>query len=99
MIGPADLGRSCVANGALGLALLVFLAPDAAVAVNLGFEPFRERIDHRDAHAVQTAGDLVGVVVELAAGVGLGEHHFESALLAELRVRAHGNAASVVADR
>ena len=30
---------------------------------------FRQRVDHRDAHAVQTTRHLVGVAVELTAGV------------------------------
>ena len=43
-----------------------------AVAVDAQLEPARERVHHRDAHAVQTAGDLVGVLVELTARVQLG---------------------------
>ena len=47
-----------------------------ADAPDLDFHPLRQRIDHRRAHAVQPARDLVGVLVELAAGVQAGEHHF-----------------------
>jgi hypothetical protein len=47
---------------------VVFLA----VAPDAQLQPVRQRVDHRDAHAVQTAGDLVGVLVELPAGVQLG---------------------------
>lgn len=42
------------------------LAPDHEV------ERGGERIHHRDADAVQAAGDLVGILVELTAGVQLG---------------------------
>ena len=49
----------------LGVVLLA-VAPDAQL------EPDGERIHHRHAHAVQTAGDLVGILVELTAGVQLG---------------------------
>ena len=47
-----------------------------AVAPNGKPQPFRERVDDRDTDAMQTAGNLVGVVVELAAGVQLGHHDF-----------------------
>jgi hypothetical protein len=46
--------------------VLLAAAPDAQV------EPVRERVDHRDADAVQTARDLVGVLVEFPAGMELG---------------------------
>jgi hypothetical protein len=36
-------------------------------------QPVAQRVDDGDADAVQAAGDLVGVVVELAAGVQDGE--------------------------
>ena len=47
---------------------------------------------------MQTARDLVGRVLELAAGVQDGQHHF-GRRLAGLLVRVDGNAAAVVADR
>ena len=37
----------------------------------VGDEPLRERVDHRDADAVQAAGDLVALAAELSAGVEL----------------------------
>ena len=40
-----------------------------AVEVDLEDEPRRERVDDRDAHAVQAARDLVALAAELAAGV------------------------------
>ena len=55
------------------LATLELLPMDGAVAANLGDEPFRERVDDRDADAVQAARDLVAVAAELAAGVELRE--------------------------
>src|SRR5690606_8676752 len=46
------------------------LAVELPVApADLDLEPLRERVDDAHAHAVQTAGDLVGILVELAAGV------------------------------
>jgi hypothetical protein len=40
--------------------------------MDLQLQPFGEEVHHRDADAVQTAGDFVGVVVELSARVQLG---------------------------
>ena len=92
------LGRPEGADRALGLALLVLLLPDLAVAADLGLQPLREGVDDRDAHAVQAAGDLVGVVVELAAGVDLGQHDLQRALAA-VGVDVDRDAAAVVDDR
>ena len=55
-------------------ALLVALGPHLAAAPDLDLEPLAERVDDRDADAVQTARDLVGRVLELAAGVQDGQH-------------------------
>ena len=49
-----------------------------AVAPDGELEPARQRVDHRDADAVQAAGHLIGVLVEFSAGVQLGHHHFGS---------------------
>ena len=57
-------------------AALVGLLIDLAVAPDLEIERFRQRVDDRDADAVQAAGHLVAVVVELAAGVEHREHDF-----------------------
>src|SRR5215217_7327451 len=48
---------------------LVALGPHVSVAPDLHLQPLAERVDDRGAHAVQPAGDLVALVVELAAGV------------------------------
>jgi hypothetical protein len=73
---------------------VVFLAvaPDAQV------EPVAERVDNRHAHAVQTAGNLVGILVELSASMELG-HDDLGRRNALFLVNAHGNAASIVTDR
>ncbi len=46
-----------------------------AVAPDAHLHPFRQRIHHRGADAMQAAGHLVGVLVELAAGMQPGQHH------------------------
>ena len=50
--------------------MLLAVAPDGEI------EPGRERVDDRHADAMQTARDLVGVLVELPAGMELGHDHF-----------------------
>ena len=69
-----------------------------AVAINVGFKPFAQGVDHADAHAVQAAGDFVAVLVELATGVQLCEHDLKGA---DLRILVHrdGNAPAVVLYR
>ncbi len=55
----------------------------------------RERVHHRHAHAVQTAGELVVLVAELTACVQAREDELDAAHLL-LRVDVHGHAAAVV---
>ena len=50
---------------------------DRAVAADLHVELLRQRVDHRDADAVQAAGDRVAAPAELAAGVQDGQDHLE----------------------
>ena len=72
--------------------MLKTIAPDAQL------EMCRQRIDDGDADAVQAAGDLVGILVELSAGVQLG-HDDLGRGDALFLVDAGGNAAPVVAHR
>jgi hypothetical protein len=71
---------------------------ELAVARDLDLEPGRERVDDRDADAVQSARDLVAVRVELAAGVQRGHHDLERRALG-LGVQVDRDAAPVVGDR
>src|SRR5215208_284209 len=77
-VGPvADRGSRPLASlelaglGEISLreAALVALGPDVALAPDLHLQPLAKRVDDRGAHAVQPAGDLVALAVELAAGV------------------------------
>ena len=54
-------------------------------------------VDDRDAYAVQTAGDLVALAAELAAGVQDGEDDLDRRLL-ELGVLVDRDASAVVGD-
>ena len=78
-----------------GDAALEALMPVVAVAVDVELEPRRQRVDHRDADAVQAAGDLVAGAAELAAGVQHGEHDLGGRLVV-LGHDAHRDAATVV---
>ena len=69
-----------------------------AVAPDRELEPARKRVDHRDADAVQAAGDLVGVLVEFSAGMQLGHDDFGGRHAFAL-VDVGRNAAAVVAHR
>ena len=75
------------------LLVLVAVTPDGQV------KPLGQRVHHRDADAVQSAGDLVAAAVaELAAGVEDREHDL-GCRPALLLVHLHGDAAAVVGDR
>ena len=75
-LGAARLGRAGDQQIGLRRAALVGLLIDLLVAPDLELEPLRQRVDDRDADAVQTARHLVAVVVELAAGVQHRERDF-----------------------
>ena len=63
-------GRGALAQLTLGLAAVdERVVPDEPVPLDLDVEPGGQRVDDRDADAVQPAGDGVGLAVELAAGV------------------------------
>src|SRR6185437_10635069 len=70
---------------------VVFLA----AALDPAFELARERIDDGHADAMQAAGELVGLVRELAAGVQPREDQLDAADLL-LRMDIDGHAATVV---
>ena len=76
-------------------AALEALVPVEAVDIDVELEPFGQRVDDRDADAVQAAGHLVAGAAELAAGVQHGEHDLGRRLVV-LRHDAHGDAAPVV---
>ena len=91
--------RLALDERALRLAALVLLAPDVAVAADLDLQQLRQRVDDRDADAVQAARDLVAAAVaELAAGVQDGEHDLDGRQLLLLH-DPDGDAAPVVDDR
>jgi hypothetical protein len=92
-VGGADLGerRDRVAQA-------VFLRVQLAAAMDGEVQHIGERVDHRDADAVQTARDLVGAVVELTARVQHRHDDFGGGA-AFLGVDVDRDAAAVVLDR
>ena len=74
--------------------LISWILPSRQIA---SFSQSRERVDHRDADAVQAAGNLVGVLVEFSAGMQLG-HDDLGRRDAFALVDAGRDAAAVVAD-
>jgi len=71
---------------------------DLPASVNLQNQLVGQRIDHRDTDAVQAAGYLVGIVVELPAGMQ-DRHDDFGRRAAFFRVNIHRDAATVVRDR
>ena len=73
--GPgAVLSPICLRG--LRLAQAIGLLVDMTVAADGQQQLVGERVHDGDAHAVQTAGHLVGVVIEFAAGVQHGHDDF-----------------------
>ena len=75
----------------------VGLGPDVAVLVDLHVKPDRQRVHDRQADAVQSAGDRVGPLVELAARVQRGQHDLDRRAVLD-RVLVHRDATAVVDD-
>jgi hypothetical protein len=58
-----------------------------------------QRVDHRNADAMQAAGCLVDLGIELAAGVQRRHDDFQRRLVLEFRVRIDRDAAAIVRHR
>ena len=78
-----------------GDAFFIGLFPDFALAPDLEVEPIGERVDDRNADAVQSARNFIGLAVEFSAGVQHRHHDFGGGLLFR-GVHVNGNAAAVV---
>ena len=94
-LGAGAVGLAHAAHRAGRHAAFVFLLIDVAVAADFDLAPFGEEVHDLDADAVQAAGGLVGLLVELAAELELGHHAFERGD-AHVRMDFDGNAAAVV---
>ena len=96
--GVSRFGGPGFPEGAGAFAAAVGLLPDPAAAAHLHPQPGGERVHHRDADAVESGGELVGLRFELAAGVEAGHDHFDRRQ-AGARFRVHRDPAAVVPDR
>ena len=96
------VGRADNLERRLGIAVAEAHIMLFAVAPDVEIEPFGERVDDRDAHAVQAARHLIGVVVrgvlELPARVELGHDHLGGGD-AFFGVDARRNPAAIILDR
>ena len=78
IVVPVSFVGSPLASVVARRAAVVLLRPDVAVAADLDVERLGQRVDDRDADAVQAAGHLVAAAVaELAAGVQDGQHDLD----------------------
>ena len=73
-------------------------AVEHLVASDLGDEGVRQRVDHRDADAVQAARGFVGLAVELAAGMQARHDDLEGGDARKFRMVLDRNAATIVGD-
>ena len=89
------VGGAHLLDGVERLALAVFLLVNLVVAVDIDNHVVAEGVHAADTHAVQTAGDFVAVLVELAAGVQHRHDNLEGRAVFFL-VHVHGDAAAVV---
>ena len=94
---PVPRRRLAWLDRAEWLAPTIALGVRQAIPADLRDEALAQRVDHAGADAVESARDLVRVVIELPPRVERGEDHFEGAL-AGLGVDVHGNAPAVVGD-
>src|SRR6266851_2890240 len=93
------LYRAEVLELRLRLAAAVFLRPQLTVARHLDGQFVGQRIDYRDADAVQPARCLVGIAAELAAGMQHRQYDLQRRLGGELGMGVDRDAAAVVAYR
>ena len=80
-----------------GLTFGVGLLPGKSVTADFELELFAERVNARNADAVQSTGNFVAGGIELAAGVQLGHYHLRCGNLFAVNVHVvHGNTAAVI---
>ena len=96
-LGAAAVGGAGYCERRHRIAAPEFHLVDLAVAPDPQPQPIGQRVDHRYPDTVEAPRYLVAVVVELAAGMENGQHHFSRGLAAGVAI--HGNAAAVVDHR
>ena len=76
-----------------------FLRVELLVPRHFDAREDRQRVDHRNANAVQAAGGGISLAGEFAARMQHGEDDFERGLTRILGMLVHGHAAAIVGDR
>jgi hypothetical protein len=79
-------------------ALFVRLPPQRTLPAHLHFQPRRQRVHAADTNSVESARDLVGVLVELAARVEHRHHDLHGRPVFR-GMQVHGDASTIVHDR
>ena len=68
---------------------------DVSVLVDLYDQPLGQGVDHRCAHAVESAGNFIASAAEFSAGMQHREHDFKRRT-AGLCLNVHGNTAAII---
>ena len=97
-LGAALLGRARLFQLGDGHTLRVALLKHRTIAPNLQVELMAQRIHARDADAVQSAGNLVGGAVELAAGMQDCHHYLGCRYALAVQVHLVDRNASAIVD-
>jgi len=80
-----------------GMSARKTLAIQFAVARDFDIHPFRKRIHHGCADAMQPARRVIDFATEFSAGMQSRHDHFERGFAGEFRMAVHGNSAAIVA--
>src|SRR5229473_3027585 len=77
-IGPGFLGFPHRSEWRNRLTQQIFLIVNLALAADGELEGFRQGIDYRNTHSVETAGNFIRFLIKLSASVQYGHNHFRS---------------------
>ena len=91
-VGFASHGQRCLRH-----TVFVHLLVNFVIALDNQLQLLRQGVNHRDAYAVQTAGNFIGVIIEFTASVQDGHDNFRCGD-ALFRVNAGRDAAAVILD-
>ena len=80
----------------LGNRVVEVLTPQVALALDFSFHAGGQCVHHGNTHAVQTAGNRIGIRIELAAGVQLGHDHLDGRHACGVHL--HGDTAAIIDD-
>ena len=96
--GPGLLAGAYLFEFTCFQAVFIGLPVDFSVALYLGHGSHAQGIDHRNTDTMETAGNLVGGMVELATGMEGGHDQFQGRHIFR-RMHIHRNTATVILNR